>query len=877
MSGGKGVRRAAEVGPSDPGAEAREELEFHIAMRAAELVAGGWTEEAARAEAVRRLGDRGRIERQVTRIDRRTEVRMRSARLLQDVGGDVRIALRQLRKRPGFTAVAVSVLALGIGASAAVFGLVDGALLRPLPFPDDDALVHLWDVQGDEAGYPASLPEFDDWSRGAEGVRAVMAFATNAATWTGGETPELLYGGLVRGDPMGTLGLRPVVGRGFTREEVEAGAKVVMLSESFWSERFGRGREVVGGVFRLDGEPHTVIGVMPAAASILRPSNPPAYWSPMARLDFMTRGLHFLEVLARLEPDAGVEGAAARFEVLAASLAASGETEHGISVSPLREDLLGSSRPVLLILLGSVTAVLLIVCANVANLVLSKSLERGREFALRVSLGAGRGRLVRQVITESLVLGAIGGAVGLVVARLIGESVQAVSREAAALAPSAFDARVFAFTALVSLTVAVFFGLWPALRVARTDLAGTLEVAGDARSLGARSGWKRRRLLVSTEIALCLVLLAGAGLLVRSMRNLLGQEMGFRPERVLTFTVQAPPARYDGPAQTRFFNDLLARLRALPGVVAAAAGSHLPLDRGDTSGGFEIVGQAFPEGEIPYSKKRIVSPDYFDALDIPVLRGRAFTEADRAGGADVVVISDALARRYWPAEDPIGKRVRFSWGPGGEQEIVGVVGDVKHDGLDLPAEGMMFRPLAQFTRPGVSILIRAGGDPLPLVAAARRVVLELDPEVPIHDARTMQDIVRQSVAARRTTMLLLTGFALLALVLAAVGVYAVTAQAVAQRTREIGVRMAIGARAADVLRLVLRQELGAVALGMGAGLLGAVAATRVLSASLFGVGATDPLTFAGVAGLLAAVALLATLLPARRATRVDPMKALRAE
>jgi putative ABC transport system permease protein len=870
-------RRAPRIGSSDPDREARDELESHVSLQAADLVGAGWPEEAARAEASRRLGDRRRLEREMARIDTRAEVRMRRARLLGDVGQDVRIALRQLRQRPGFTVVAVVVLALGIGASAAVFGLFDGALLRPLPFGEAEELSFVWDEQGGEGGYPASLPEFEDWERGAADAATLMSFATNAYTWRGEGEPEQRFGGVIRGDPARTLGLQPLVGRWFTAEEVDAAAPVALLSEGFWTDRFARSRDVVGSTVLLDGRPYTVIGVLPAAMDVLRAANPPSFWLPMERLDFMTRGLHFLRVVARPLPGVAPAVLDARLDALAASLREGGETLHGIGLSPLREELVGDTRPVLLILLGAVMAVLLIVCANVANLVLSRALERGREFAVRVSLGAGRRRLVRQVVTESIVLGAIGAVLGTAVAHGVGGTVRAVSTTAATLAPSTFDARVLGFTAAVALLVAMLFGSWPALQAARTDISGALKAAGDVRTAGDRSGWRRRRLLVAFEIALCLMLLAGAGLLVRSMQNLLGETLGFEPERVVTFSVQTPPARYDDAAQGRFFDTLLERLRALPGVAHAAAASHLPLDRGDTNGSFEIVGRTFPEGESPYAKKRIVTPEYFAALGIPVVRGRAFAEADRVGAPEVVIVSEAVARRYWPGEDPIGRRMRFSWGPGDEQEIVGVVGDVKHDGLELPAEGMVFRPLAQFAFPGVSIVIRSDGAALDVVAAARRVVAELDPAMPISDVRTMDQVVRGSVAGRRTTMLLLGGFALLALVLAAVGVYAVTAQAVAHRTREIGVRMAIGARATDVLRMVLRQEMAAVALGVLGGLAGAAAATRVLAASLYGVGATDPVTFLAVAGLLAAVALLAALLPARRATRVDPVRALRSD
>jgi predicted permease len=443
------------------------------------------------------------------------------------------------------------------------------------------------------------------------------------------------------------------------------------------------------------------------------------------------------------------------------------------------------------------------------------------------------------------------------------------------LAPTPIDLRVLGFTFVLSVAVAVLFGLWPAMRVGRASLADTLRRAGDARSLGGRGSLGRRRLLACAELALCVVLLAGSGLLVRSMLNLLRQDTGFQGNGVLTFGLSLPGPRYDDARRASFVEDLRARLLALPGVEQAATVSHLPLDRGDTNGGFAIIGREFPEGEAPYARKRIASPGYFEAMGVTLVRGRTFAEHDRAGAPEVVIITESLATRYWPAGDALGARVRFLWGGEGEQEVVGIVGDVKHDGLDRPADGMIFRPAGQFIQPGFAVVVKGSGDPLRRVDAVRTEVRALDPDVPVRALRTMDDVVNASVAARRTIMVLMSAFALLALALATVGVYAIAAQAVAQRTGEIGLRMAVGAEGKDVVRMIMRAELPVIAAGALAGLAGALAATRMLEAWLFGVAARDAVTLSVSVAILALVALLATWIPALRAARLDPLRALR--
>jgi predicted permease len=873
-------RRLLRAGRPDVGGDVRDEVAFHLEMQVRDLVAEGWAEDAARAEAVRRFGDIQRVERSMVDIGKSRVRATRRAQLLGDLRQDVRLALRQLRKRPGFALATVAILGLGVGASAAVFGVVDAALFRALPFPEHAELYYVMDRQGEEDVYSASLPEFEDWERDADFFEAIAAGATNLYTLMQDGVPEQVQAGLIAGDLLGVHGLAPLVGRGFTAEEREAGVRVALLAEGFWRDRFAADPGVIGREIVLNDESYAIIGVMPREAAVLLDDPGVVLWLPLPQLEWMTRGLHFLTVVGRLADGVSVEQAEARRAAIERALIESAVTEHGIALHPVRDVLVGDARTLLLVLLGSVFFVLAIVCANLANLFLAHSMGRTREFAVRIAIGAGRFRLTRQVLTEALVLGVLGGLAGLALARVLAGAVVAASDDAAILAgASSLDGRVLAFALLVSLGCAVLFALWPALRLTHAALGRDLVEAGGARAFGGRAAWRRRRLLVAAEVALSAVLLAGAGLLAKSLVLLLRVDPGFRSENVLTFEISLPDTRYDEDARISAFHEqLLERLRALPEVVAAGAANHVPLGGSNTSGSFQIPGR--PEetdAPAPNANKRVVAAGYFEALAIPLRSGRTFRASDRAGAPDVVIISEAVARRYWPGVDPVGQRMRFGWGPGDEQEIVGVVGDVRHAGLDAAVAGEIYRPIGQFAFPGMTFVIRTRGAPSALAAAARAQVFALDPLQPIAAVRTMDAIVAASVAARRTFMLLITGFAALALILAALGIYAVTAQSVLQRRREIGLRMAVGARGGDVLRLVLRQEVAVVGLGLLAGTAGALASTRVLAASLFGVSATDPATLAFVLAALAAIGLIAALVPARRASRVDPAVTLRSE
>jgi putative ABC transport system permease protein len=677
------------------------------------------------------------------------------------------------------------------------------------------------------------------------------------------------------GDYHSVLGIGPVVGRGFSEAERASAGRVVMLSESLWRTRFGANRDVAGQALRINDDVYTITGVMPRAANVLAARADIELWLPLDPPEWATRGLHFMAVFGRIPAAMSREEADSRVEAVAQALRDEAVTDHGILVESVRDRLVADSRPLLIALAGAVLCLLLIVCANLANLFLSHATERRSEFAVRTALGAGRMRLTRQLLTESLILALLGGIAGGLFGRVATGVMARTAQNAALLAPAdGIDLRLVLFTCAITLVAAALVGLWPAIR-AGNDVAGTLkDTVG--RATAGRGGRYSRRALVGVEIALSVVLLAGSGLMVRSLVRLLDEDPGFRPANVLTFDLSLPGTRYSEDAQqVQFFTTLLERIRALPGVHNAGGINELPLSGGDVTGGFTIAGREFAPDETPMAKKRVVTTGYFETLGIPVLRGRVFEERDRAGAREVVVISQTLARRYWPDTDPVGQIMSFSWGPGDEQEIIGVVGDVRHDGLDVASEDMMYRPITQFGFPGLTFVVRTQGEPSALIDAVRAQVRSLDGTLPIDAVMTLRDVVRASVSTRSTLMVLLTGFAAIALLLAAVGVYAITAQSVGQRTREIGVRKALGAQDGDVLRLVIGEEALVLGVGLALGVAGALAAVPVLASSLYGIDARDPITLAGAAALLAGVGLLAAWLPARRASRLDPVRALR--
>jgi predicted permease len=791
----------------------------------------------------------------------------------------LRFALRQIARRPLFAFVTVGILGLGIGANAAVFRVVDGALLRPLPMPEEESLVFATDRQGDEGGFPPSWPEYKEWRRdGGSIFSSLAAFAGNGYVVQYPEGPEQVIAGTIAGDFLQVLGVSPLAGRGFDAAELQAETHVLMLSEEAWRRRFRADPGVVGKTLVVDEAAHTIIGVMPRAADILVNRRNLALWKPLILPErFRDRRFHLLLVAGRLQPGVPLTEARGRAGALGRALMESNDVTHGApELASVRETLVGDSRTLLLALQGAVLFLLLIVCANLTNLYLLQSAARGREFAIRAAIGAGRLRLVRQLLSESMVLGILGGLVGVLLAPLAVGLVTAIAGDAGSLTvPSPYDARLTAFTFLLAVGTALLFGLLPAIRAGQSGVTAGLKSGDPSRAGRDRFHARHRKVLVAAELALSLVLLCASALMIRSVARLLREDPGFQPDQVLTFAVGLSPTRYPDSKPAQFYDELLSRIRALPEVRSAAAVSHLPLGGDDTNGGFVIIGRSFPEGEGPTSKKRIATPGYFAAMGIPMLRGRDFDKRDRADGRQVVIISRAVAERYWPGEDPLGREINFSWGPGDRHEIVGIAGDVRHDGLDIAIEGAIYRPLAQFPRQGMSVVIRASGDPLALVPSVREAARQLDPLQPLALFASMESVIGQSVGARRTLMVLLSVFAGIALVLAAVGVYTVTSQSVSQRRREIGVRMAVGARGGDVLRMVLREELAVAGGGILAGLAAAGALTRVLAASLYGISPRDTGTYVAVAALLAAIALSAILIPAIRASRVDPVVVLR--
>jgi predicted permease len=789
---------------------------------------------------------------------------------------DVRLALRQMRRHPMLAIVTIGIIAFSVGAAAAVFAVADGALIRPLPFTDGDRMYFVTDTQGEDAGLPASLPELRDWETNSTAFSSLAAFHGVSYVFDGGRGAEVLPGAAAFGDAAATLGIAPLLGRWFTAEEQRTGARVALLGESFWREQYGGRADVLGETIRLDNAPVTIVGVVPAVAGVIRAGRAPAVWVPAVERESMSRGLHFLSVVGRLRPGVTPAQATAAMGALSAQLVQSGATEHGIGIRSVRETIVGDARRLLVILSAATIVMLLIACANLASLFLSRSLEQTQEFAVRTALGARPWRLARQTLVETVVTGAAGGVLALGFARLCIGVIAGLARRAGTLAPpSVLDIRVAAFTLLTAITAGCAFGLWPTLRASRNDPASFLR--GGARGTAARSTVRGRRILVAAEIALSLVLLTQAGLLVRSMLEVLRQDPGFNADNVMTMTIALRGERFQTDAsQLQFAASLQDRLTRVPGVIAAGVGSNLPLDGSDTNGSFIIVGRDTTVGEVPSSKKRVASNGYFRALGIPVRRGRDFDVRDRAGSADVVIISEAVAKKYWPGSDPVGQRIRFGWGPGDEQTVVGVVGDVRSDGLDVAIEqGSIYRPAAQFPLRNLSVAVRAARVDAALVTALRQAVRELDPSVPAGNIQSMREVVSTSTSPRRTLMLLLAGLATIALLISAVGVYAITAHAVARRTAEVGIRMALGARQIDVLQLVMREEMGTVAAGLVLGAAGALASARLLQASLYGIGARDPVTFAAVAALLALAAGIAALLPARRATRIPATTALR--
>ncbi|MCI0408155.1 MAG: ABC transporter permease [Acidobacteria bacterium] len=802
---------------------------------------------------------------------------------------DVRYGLRMLLKNPGFTVVAVLTLALGIGANSTLFSVVNSVLLRPLPFPNPGRLVAVWEFVPEKGWYrePFSFPDFADWREQTKSFEKMAAYTYVGATLGEGGDAEFVGGAAVSADLFPILSARPRLGRVFTAEEDRPGAaRAVILGHGLWERRFHSSPEVLGQTILLDGESCTVVGVMPETFNFPIGGSPRSYWVPLTtdpdtRERVELRGNHYLRAVGLLKEGIGPLQAEADLDTIARRLeTAYPGTNHLMRarVLPLHEELVGDVRPALLVLLGAVGFVLLIACANIANLLLARASSRQKEIAIRAALGAGWGRIARQLLVESLLLSLAGGALGLLVAIW---GVDFVVRLAPGPIPRigeiGLDVRVLAFTLGVSLLTGILSGLAPALRSARASLDPDLR---EGRG-GEAEGWRRNRvraLLVVSEVALSLVLLAGAGLMLRTFQRLSGVDPGFKPENVLTVSVSLPNASYPNGAQRIAFVDrLLERVGAVPGVRSAATVFTLPLGGSNRSNSFRIPDRPqAPEGD-PDANYRTISPGYLVSMGIPLLKGRAFTAQDGATTPAVALVNETFARRFFPGEDPIGKVIETDEDGTRRREIVGVVGDVRFDSLDSHLEPEYYVPYPQAPETSVTLVVRAAKDPSSLAPTLREQVRALDPSLPLYAVRTMEEYLAASVADRRVIALLLGSFAAVALALAATGLYGVLAYSVSRRTREIGIRVALGARPADVLKLVVAQGMLLTVAGLGIGLAGGLLLTRFLSGLLFGVRPTDPLTFAGVSALLAGVALLACYLPARRAARVDPVTALHYE
>ncbi len=790
---------------------------------------------------------------------------------------ELRYALRTLRTNPAFTIVALLTLALGIAANTAIFSVVNAVLLRPLPYKDPERLVFIWGSNPRIGREEASLPDFLDWRSQSTVFEGVAGLAPRSFTFTTKEGTDRIIGFGVTANFFSVVGVEPVLGRSFRQEEDRPGGdRVVILSHGFWERRLGADSKMLGTSLTLSGETYTVVGILPRS---FRAPNDPELWTPMA-LDPARFGRRsdFVIVIARLKNGVSLRTAQVEMTTIAQRLQQQYPQTNTLwtaEVVPLHAHLVRDIRLPLLLLLGAVGFVLLIACANVANLMLARAAVRRREIAVRAALGAGRARLIRQLLTESVVLAVAGGLLGTILAAWGISGLLAAAPSDLPRIDVTIDRVVFGFTLGVSLLTGLLFGLAPALKASKLDLTESLK--DDSRgSIGGR-GARLRTALVAAEIALSVVLLVGAGLLIRSFWRLQAVPSGFRADNVLTLRLVQASTRYSEPVQfAQFYAQVLERVEGLPGVRAAGFINAVPLSGSNTNFGFAIEGRPpQPPGQNLTADFRVASPDYFRVMGIPLLKGRSFTAQDHTQASRVALINEATARRHFPDQNPLGQSIRIDGPP---RLIVGVVGNVKHASLASDMEADIYVPYQQAGRVrSLTVVVRTEGDPIQLAGAIRREVQALDKEVPVFSVRTMQAVVEASLAQRRFIMTLLAIFAVLALILAAVGIYSVVSYVVTQRTREFGVRLALGASRSDVARLVLRQGLGVVAVGVAIGLAAAAGLTRVMGTMLFDVRPTDAATFVGVPALLAIAALVASYLPARRAAKVDPIVALRYE
>ena len=799
---------------------------------------------------------------------------------------DFRYALRTLRKNPGFTAITVLTLALAIGGNSAIFSVVSGVLFKPLPYPEPDRLVRIFGEWPRFSGFPMSPADFLDFRARNQVFSQIALYVRRDLDLTIGDRPESLKAMAVSSGFFETLGFRPLLGRTFQIADEQDGAgKSVILSHGFWQRRMGGDPTIVGRTMTFSGAPYVVIGIMPPGIqhvggdyhSLPHGENVDLWWPMPLQPGHMPRGSHYLNAIARLRPGVARQTAESGLNVIAAQLAKDypdSNTGQRIRLVSLKEEIVGRARLTLLVLLGAVGLVLLIACVNVANLLLARAIGRQREIALRSALGAARSRLVRQLLTESLVVAALGGVLGLGLGVIGMKTLISLGAEKLPrLQAVRIDAGVLAFTAAVAIGTGLLFGLAPILAAFKIDLNSALKEGGRTTSGGLRQSL--RAALVTAEIALALVLLAGAGLLMRSFLNLQRTDPGFHPDRVITMEIHLPRKPYAEEKRiARLFENLVARVESLNGVQAAGLSTDLPWTGYDENSNFTIEGRPSRPNEEPTARYHGVSPDYFLALGTPLISGRFFTPRDNAAAPMVLLVNSALAQQYFPGEDPVGKRLKLF---NTTVTIVGVVGNVKDTPSARQSIPAFYFSLAQQQFMDVALAIRTANDPAQVVEAVRREVAVLDKDLPLTQVQTLDEIASAAVAGPRLTLLLVAVFAALAIVLASVGIYGVMAYAISQRVQEIGIRMALGAGRRDVLRMILMQGARLALAGLVAGLAAALALTRLLASLLYGVSATDPATFASVGALGLVVALAACYIPARRAMAVDPSIALRHE
>jgi putative ABC transport system permease protein len=860
--------------------ELEEEMRFHLEMKAQENAEAGLKPDEARYAARRQFGN------QTLLLEASRD--MWAVRSIETLFQDLRFGIRTFLKSPGLTAVLILTIALGIGFNSALFSVVNSLLLNPLPFPEADRLTIAWtrSAKTDSNQLGVTPDEYAEWRKQTQSFAGITAGAGMLFNLTGTDEPERIQAACVSTNFFSVLGIKPALGRDFLPEEEDLkGGRVVILSQSVWRRRFNADASLLGRTITLNDLPYTVVGILPSEFRFpqIREGYPGTeLWTPVRLESLPERGAPFLTVFARLKSGMALETAQADLNSIERMLErAYPQTHSGRSAHlvPLQEQVVGKVRLSLLVLFGAVGIVLLIACANVSNLMMARATARKSEMALRLAIGASRLRLIRQLLTEGIFLAVTGGALGLLIAFLAKPLLLSFSGQSIPRADEVvIDTRVLLFTLSLSMIIGLAFSVLPAVQASGLNPNQFLK-EGAKQSAARKSGNRLRELLIVIQVALALALTIGAGLLTRSFLTLLSVDPGFEPKKVLTFELFLSPKKY-GPAQgAGFYRQLTEKLDSLPGVDAAGAINALPLGGGEFTWTFFIEGRQpadEPVGRVDY---RVVTPDFFRAIGVPLKRGRIFTEQDGKESTPVGIINEAMARRYWPDEDPIGKRFRVQapinispWAT-----IVGVIGDVKHAGLDQEPAPALYRPHQQQPRTDMTVVMRTQSGPLTLANSARNLTHELDKDLPISNLREYTYFVSKSVAQRRFAFLLLTGFAALALLIALFGIYGVLSYSVNLRTQELAIRQALGAQARDLTAMVVRQGMSLVLIGIGLGLGVALALTRLMKTLLFGVSATDPMTFTSIALLLAFVALLACWIPARRATKVDPITALRSE